>query len=158
MSKTSKNTPKIAQDLSLTFDDVLLRPGPSDVLPSDVEFKTQLTKEIALNIPVLSAAMDTVTEARLAIAMAQEGGIGVIHRNLSFEQQASEVEQVKKFESGMVVNPLTLTPDETLKDALELGERHGFSGFPVVEKSFNSRQAGQARRHIDQSRCAFCHR
>ncbi len=134
---------KIASELSLTFDDVLLRPGPSDVLPSDVDFKTQLTREISLNIPVLSAAMDTVTEARLAIAMAQAGGIGVIHRNLTVEQQAAEVEQVKKFESGMVVNPLTLSPDATLKEALDLGKQHGFSGFPVVEKSPGSSEPGK---------------
>jgi IMP dehydrogenase len=124
---------RIDKDFSLTFDDVLLRPGASDVLPADVDIRTRLTREISLNIPILSAAMDTVTEARLAIAMAQQGGIGVIHRNLAPEEQAREVEQVKKFESGMVVNPLTLAPDATLKDALELGDRHGFSGFPVVE-------------------------
>ncbi len=143
MSSSNKRSPKIAPELSLTFDDVLLRPGPSDVLPSDVEFKTNLTKEISLNIPVLSAAMDTVTEARLAIAMAQEGGIGVIHRNLSNEEQASEVEQVKKFESGMVVNPLTLAPTATLKEALALGAKHGFSGFPVVENPTAPGQPGK---------------
>jgi IMP dehydrogenase len=143
MSSSDNQSTKIAQELSLTFDDVLLRPGPSDVLPSDVDFKTQLTREISLNIPVLSAAMDTVTEARLAIAMAQEGGIGVIHRNLTPEQQASEVAQVKKFESGMVVNPVNLTPDATLKEALELGDRHGFSGFPVVEATSNPGEPGK---------------
>ena len=135
MNSSSPQSRKIASDLSLTFDDVLLCPGPSDVLPSDVQLKTQLTREISLNIPVLSAAMDTVTEARLAIAMAQEGGIGVIHRNMTPEQQAAEVEQVKKFESGMVVNPLTLSPQTSLKEALRLGEKHGFSGFPVVENA-----------------------
>ncbi len=143
MSSSNQKTAKIAPELSLTFDDVLLRPGPSDVLPSDVDFKTSLTKEISLNIPVLSAAMDTVTEARLAIAMAQEGGIGVIHRNLSNEEQASQVAQVKKFESGMVVNPLTLAPTATLKEALALGDKHGFSGFPVVEEPSHPGQPGK---------------
>jgi len=143
MSTSERRSDMIAPEVSLTFDDVLLRPGPSDVLPGDVDIKTRLTKEISLNIPVLSAAMDTVTEARLAIAMAQEGGIGVIHRNMSPEQQAIEAAQVKKFESGMVVNPMTLAPDATLKEALELGKRHGFSGFPVVEAAKKPQQPGK---------------
>ena len=118
---------------AITFDDVLLQPGPSEVLPTEVETATLLTKSIPLNIPLMSAAMDTVTEARLAIAMAQAGGIGVIHRNLSIEEQAGEVAQVKKFESGVVMNPYTISPSATLADLRELKARYGFSGIPVVE-------------------------
>src|SRR5437763_13674684 len=116
----------------LTFDDVLLRPGHSEVLPSDVGVKTRLTRSIALNLPIIASAMDTVTEARMAIAMAQNGGLGVIHRNLDPAQQAAEVRLVKKFESGMVVNPVTIAPDETLADAFALMKKHGISGIPVV--------------------------
>ncbi|MEM9669773.1 MAG: IMP dehydrogenase [Pseudomonadota bacterium] len=118
---------------AITFDDVLLQPGPSEVLPADVDITTQLTKSIPLNIPLMSAAMDTVTEARLAIAMAQSGGIGVIHRNLSIEEQAGEVAQVKKYESGVVMNPYTISPTAKLVDLRELKQRYGFSGIPVVE-------------------------
>ncbi|MBY9067608.1 IMP dehydrogenase [Hyphomonas sp. WL0036] len=118
---------------AITFDDVLLQPGASEVLPADVNVSTLLTKSIPLNIPLLSAAMDTVTEARLAIAMAQAGGIGVIHRNLSIEQQAGEVAMVKKYESGVVMNPVTISPEATLGDLRELKRRTGFSGIPVVE-------------------------
>ncbi len=118
---------------ALTFDDVLLAPGHSEVLPAEVDLRTRLTRHIELNIPIMSAAMDTVTEARLAIAMAQAGGIGVIHRNLTPELQAEQVRQVKKFESGMVVNPVTIGPRATLADALELMRRHAISGIPVVE-------------------------
>ncbi|MEO1476520.1 MAG: IMP dehydrogenase [Pseudomonadota bacterium] len=118
---------------AITFDDVLLQPGPSEVLPADVDITTRLTKSIPLNIPLMSAAMDTVTEARLAIAMAQAGGIGVIHRNLSVEEQAGEVAQVKKYESGVVMNPYTISPSATLADLRELKQRYGFSGIPVVE-------------------------
>ena len=118
---------------ALTFDDVLLVPAASSVLPGQVDTRTRLTKTIELGIPLISAAMDTVTEAALAIAMAQAGGIGVIHRNLTAEEQASQVRRVKKFESGMVVNPLTIGPDATLADALSLMERHHISGIPVVE-------------------------
>jgi IMP dehydrogenase len=118
----------------LTFDDVLLEPGPSSVLPSDVEIGTQLTRRISLNLPIVASAMDTVTESRMAIAMAQAGGLGVIHRNLEPEAQAHEVRQVKKYESGMVMNPITIFPDETLADALELMKRHRISGVPVVER------------------------
>src|SRR5436853_7136382 len=103
---------------ALTFDDVLLVPGRSEVLPSQVDTRTRLTRTVELGIPLISAAMDTVTEAALAIAMAQAGGIGVIHRNLSVEEQADHVRRVKKFESGMVVNPVTIAPDSTLADAL----------------------------------------
>jgi IMP dehydrogenase len=118
---------------ALTFDDVLLQPGHSLVMPGEVDIRTRLTREIELNIPIISSAMDTVTEARLAIAMAQAGGLGVIHRNLTPEQQAEEVRQVKKFESGMVVNPVTIEPDATLADALALMKSHRISGIPVVE-------------------------
>ena len=117
----------------LTFDDVLLEPAASDVLPAQTNVHTRLTKEIALGIPLLSAAMDTVTESRLAIAMAQAGGIGVIHKNFTPEQQAAEVRKVKRYESGMVVDPLTVKPDMTLADIRALMEHHGYSGFPVVE-------------------------
>ncbi len=120
---------------AITFDDVLLQPGVSEVLPADVNVSTFLTKSIALNIPLISAAMDTVTEARLAIAMAQAGGIGVIHRNLSIAEQAGEVAQVKKYESGVVMNPVTIAPTSTLGDLRELKKRSGFSGIPVVEAS-----------------------
>ena len=122
---------------ALTFDDVLLQPGHSMVMPGEVDIRTRLTREIELNIPIISSAMDTVTEARLAIAMAQAGGLGVIHRNLSPEQQAEEVRQVKKFESGMVVNPVTIEPDATLADALALMKAHRISGIPVVEGGGN---------------------
>jgi IMP dehydrogenase len=118
---------------ALTFDDVLLTPGHSDVMPSEVDVKTMITREIGLNIPILASAMDTVTEATMAIAMAQAGGIGVIHRNLDPEQQAAQVRLVKKYESGMVVNPLTIHPEATLADALELMKENKISGVPVVE-------------------------
>lgn len=120
---------------AITFDDVLLQPGASEVLPADVRVSTFLTKAIPLNIPLISAAMDTVTEARLAIAMAQAGGIGVIHRNLSIEQQAGEVAMVKKYESGVVMNPMTISPTEKLGALNELKQRTGFSGVPVVDAS-----------------------
>ncbi len=118
---------------ALTFDDVLLEPGPSEVMPSQVSTIARLTKEITLNIPIISAAMDTVTEAEMAIAMAQNGGIGVLHRNLSVEAQAEHVRRVKRFESGMVVNPLTLTPSATLGEAQKIMADKKISGFPVVE-------------------------
>lgn len=118
---------------ALTFDDVLLLPAASTVLPSQADTRTRLTKSISLGIPIISAAMDTVTEARLAIAMAQAGGIGVLHRNMSPEAQAEQVRQVKKFESGMVINPVIIGPDATLADALAEMQRHGISGIPVVE-------------------------
>jgi len=121
--------------LGLTFDDVLLQPLESTVLPSQADTRTFLTREIPLHIPVLSSAMDTVTEADMAIVMAQLGGIGVLHRNLSVEEQATAVRQVKRFESGMVVNPITMTPEQTLADALELMESHRISGIPIVDKS-----------------------
>ena len=119
--------------LGLTFDDVLLVPGASEVLPSAADTRTRLTRGIGLNIPILSAAMDTVTEADMAIVMAQLGGIGVLHRNLTVEQQADAVRAVKRFESGMVVNPITIAPSATLADARRLMEQHRISGIPVVE-------------------------
>jgi IMP dehydrogenase len=119
--------------LGLTFDDVLLRPAESEVLPSQADTATQVTKAIRLNIPILSSAMDTVTEADMAIVMAQLGGLGVLHRNLSVEEQAAAVRAVKRFESGMVVNPITMHPDQTLAEALELMARHRISGIPIVE-------------------------
>ena len=119
---------------ALTFDDVLLRPAESAVLPAEADTQTRLTRQIRLGIPLISAAMDTVTESRLAIAMAQAGGIGVIHKNLDPERQADEVRRVKKFESGMVINPVTIGPDQPLADALKLMADHAISGIPVVER------------------------
>ncbi len=126
---------------ALTFDDVMLVPAASAVLPGDTDTRTRLTREIELGIPLVSAAMDTVTESALAIALAQAGGIGVIHRNMPIEQQADEVRKVKKFEAGMVVNPVTIHPDETLAEALRLMADHRISGIPVVERS-SGRLAG----------------
>jgi IMP dehydrogenase len=120
---------------ALTFDDVLLKPAASAVLPNQTDIRTRLTRTIELGIPLMSAAMDTVTEAAMAIAMAQVGGIGVIHKNLSAEAQANEVRKVKKFESGMVVNPVTIHPEQTLADALALMSQHQISGIPVVERN-----------------------
>lgn len=117
---------------ALTFDDVLLQPGASDILPQDADLSTRLVRDIRLNIPLISAAMDTVTERNMAIAMAQQGGIGVIHKNMPAADQADQVRAVKRFESGMVVNPITITPERTLADALGLMENHRISGIPVV--------------------------
>jgi len=118
---------------ALTFDDVLLQPGHSEVMPGEANIATRIARDFDLNLPIISSAMDTVTEARLAIAMAQAGGIGVIHRNLTPEEQAEQVHQVKKFESGMVVNPVTISPEAPLSEALGLMKSHGISGIPVVE-------------------------
>jgi len=137
MATNSRDLPREAY----TFDDVLLKPGLSDVLPSDVDIRSRITPNILLNIPIVASAMDTVTEAHMAIAMAQAGGIGVLHRNLDAEAQAAQVRQVKKFESGMVVNPVTIHPDETLADALRLMADHKISGIPVVERG-SGRLAG----------------
>ncbi len=123
---------RISQE-ALTFDDVLLIPGYSEVLPKDVSLKTRLTRDIVLNIPLLSAAMDTVTEARLAIAMAQEGGIGIIHKNMTVEQQAAEVRKVKRYETAIVHDPVTVTADTKIIDLLKRADELGFSGFPVVD-------------------------
>ena len=129
MAATSRDLPREAY----TFDDVLLKPGLSDVLPSDVDIRSRITPNILLNIPIVASAMDTVTEAHMAIAMAQAGGIGVVHRNLEPDLQAAQVRQVKKFESGMVVNPVTIHPGATLADALSLMQEYRISGIPVVE-------------------------
>ncbi|HEY1928114.1 MAG TPA: IMP dehydrogenase [Caulobacteraceae bacterium] len=118
----------------LTFDDVLLEPGPSEVLPTKVSTASRFTRQISLNIPLVSAAMDTVTESRLAIAMAQAGGMGVLHRNLTVDEQADQVREVKRFESGMVINPLTIHPDTTLREIREIKAQRRISGFPVVER------------------------
>jgi IMP dehydrogenase len=127
---------------TLTFDDVLLRPRRSEILPSEAVLATRVTRTISMSIPILSAAMDTVTESRLAIALAQAGGIGVIHRNLTPVEQAQQVVQVKKFESGMVVNPFTLPPTATLGAALDLMSQHGFSGLPVVDQTSGGKLVG----------------
>ncbi|MCG4566151.1 IMP dehydrogenase, partial [Anaerosalibacter bizertensis] len=116
----------------LTFDDVLLLPGKSDVLPREVNISTQLTKKIKLNIPLMSAGMDTVTESRMAIAMAREGGIGVIHKNMSIEEQALEVDRVKRSEHGIITDPFYLSPVHSVSDALELMERYHISGVPIT--------------------------
>ncbi|MBM5782066.1 MAG: IMP dehydrogenase [Pelagibacterales bacterium] len=131
----TKSRKKIIEETpnSLTFDDVLLQPAFSDILPADAQTKTKITKNIELNIPIISSAMDTVTESRLAIAMAQAGGMGCIHKNLSIKEQSDEVRKVKKFESGIVINPLTITPDQTLGDALFIMNQYGISGIPVVK-------------------------
>ncbi|ESQ76248.1 IMP dehydrogenase [Asticcacaulis sp. AC402] len=121
----------------LTFDDVLLEPGPSEVMPTQVETKTRFTRELSLNIPLVSSAMDTVTEARLAVAMAQSGGMGIVHRNLTNEQQADEIRAVKRFESGMVINPITIHPDTKLAEVRDIIARRSISGFPVVERETN---------------------
>src|SRR6185503_11211283 len=118
---------------ALTFDDVLIRPGLSEVLPSDVDVRSRITRSIPLNLPIVASAMDTVTESQMAIAMAQAGGLGVIHRNMEPHEQAAQVRQVKKFESGMVVNPLTIGPQATLQEALDLMKENHISGIPVVE-------------------------
>src|SRR5229473_3564272 len=118
---------------ALTFDDVLLVPAYSEVVPTQVSTQTQLTRNITLSTPLMSAAMDTVTEARLAIAMAQQGGLGVVHRNLSIEQQAGEIDKVKRSESGMIVDPVTITPEQTIADALEVMRRYKISGVPVTK-------------------------
>src|SRR5436305_2314736 len=117
---------------ALTFDDVLLKPGLAELLPSDADIRSRITRDIPLNIPIVASAMDTVTEAKMAIAMAQAGGLGVLHRNMEPEEQAAQVRQVKKFESGMVVNPLTIGPRASLQQALDLMKENRISGIPVV--------------------------
>ena len=138
----------------LAFDDVLLRPGLSAVMPSATNIGTQLTRAIRLNLPIISAAMDTVTEARLAIAMAEAGGIGVIHRNLQPADQAEEVRKVKRFESGMVVDPITIFPDATLADALGLMRRASISGIPGG-RARGGWKTCEAYRHSHQPRRAL---
>ena len=147
---TRPRTPPLARGEvrpeGLTFDDVLLVPAESSVLPNDVRTATRLTRTIALEIPIVSAAMDTVTEARLAIALAREGGIGILHRNLSIADQVAEVDKVKRSESGMIVEPVTLRPDDSVADALELMERYRISGVPITDDD------GRARRDPDEPR------
>jgi IMP dehydrogenase len=135
MATNSRDLPREAY----TFDDVLLKPGLSDVMPSEVDIRSRITPNILLNIPIVASAMDTVTEAHMAIAMAQAGGIGVLHRNLDPDAQAAQVRQVKRFESGMVVNPVTIDPQASLADALTLMQEHHISGIPVVEGAGNGR-------------------
>ena len=118
---------------ALTFDDVLLVPAHSEVLPKDTSLSTQFTRNIRLNLPLVSAAMDTVTEARLAIAIAQEGGIGIVHKNLTAQQQAAEVARVKRYESGVLRDPVVITPTHTVRQVMALSEQLGVSGFPVVD-------------------------
>src|SRR5262244_3023292 len=118
---------------ALTFDDVLLLPAHSDVVPAQANTQTQITRNIRLNIPIISAAMDTVTESHMAIALAQQGGLGVIHRNLSIEQQAEEVDKVKRSESGMIVDPVTMSPDDKVSDALEVMRKYKISGVPITK-------------------------
>ncbi|MGD9767724.1 MAG: IMP dehydrogenase [Pseudolabrys sp.] len=138
MARLSPEAPREA----FTFDDVLLKPALSDVMPSDVDIRSRITRSISVNIPILASAMDTVTEAQMAIAMAQAGGIGVLHRNMDPADQAAQVRQVKKFESGMVVNPLTIHPDATLAEALQLMADHRISGIPVVEAGHPGKLVG----------------
>src|SRR2546423_953772 len=118
---------------ALTFDDVLLLPARSDVVPAQVNTQTRLSRNITLNIPIISAAMDTVTESRLAIAIAQQGGLGIVHRNLTIEQQAGEVDKVKRSESGMIVDPITMSPDDQVSEALEVMRRYRISGVPITK-------------------------
>ncbi len=139
----AQGPPTLDSGVALTFDDVLLVPGPSEILPSAADVRTQVTSSISLNIPIISSAMDTVTESRLAIAMAQEGGVGVIHRNLAPEEQARQVAQVKKYESGIVLNPVTIHPDATLREALDIMAEHSISGVPVVETPKNGSTKGR---------------
>ena len=141
MAAISKDPPREAY----TFDDVLLKPGLSDVLPSDVDIRSHITSNIQLNIPIVASAMDTVTKSSMAIAMAQAGGIGVLHRNLEPDAQAAQVRQVKKFESGMVVNPVTINPEATLADALALMQEHHISGIPVVEGGNGQQHKGPGK-------------
>ena len=119
---------------AITFDDVLLEPAKSDVVPSEVDITTRLTAKVALNIPLLSAAMDTVTDSRMAIAMAQQGGMGIIHKNMSIEAQAEEMDRVKRSESGMIVNPITMSPDQKIHEAMEVMKKYRISGLPITSK------------------------
>jgi IMP dehydrogenase len=139
----AQGPPALDSGVALTFDDVLLVPAASEILPSQADVSTQLTRDIRLSIPVISSAMDTVTEARLAIAIAQEGGVGVIHRNLGPEEQARQVAQVKKYESGIVLNPVTIHPGATLREALAMMAEHAISGVPVVEEPRNGSDKGR---------------
>ena len=133
-ASAAREAPIWSAAAGLTFDDVLLRPGRSDVLPHDVDTSSYVTRAIRVNLPIVSSPMDTVTEARMAIAIAREGGLGVIHRNLSIEDQAAEVDKVKRSEAGMIVEPVTLRPDDRLADAQAVMERYHISGVPIVEE------------------------
>lgn len=124
----------------LTYDDVLLKPGLSEILPSQAKLESRFSRNIKLNIPVVSAAMDTVTEAPTAIVMAQLGGIGVIHKNMSIDRQAREVEKVKKYEAGMILNPITVEIEATLQRVVEITQRHNITGVPVVDKNKKTRR------------------
>jgi len=138
--KTETTTERLTSatvETALTFDDVLLRPRHSDTLPREVDVSTRLTRRIPLNLPLLSAAMDTVTESRMAIAMAQLGGIGIVHKNLDIQAQASEVDRVKRSESGMIVNPITLSPEARVCQALELMRKYRISGVPITSDGRN---------------------
>src|SRR4249920_950360 len=132
---SDKNNPAKFFGEGLTFDDVLLMPGYSQVLPRDVEIRSKLTKDITLNVPLLSAAMDTVTEANLAIALAREGGLGILHKNMSIEKQAEQVRKVKRSESGLIIDPITLLADSTIGDALKLMKENRIGGIPIVDKN-----------------------
>ena len=132
---STDNNPNKFFGEGLTFDDVLLLPGYSQVLPRDVQIKTKLTKEISLNVPMLSAAMDTVTEANLAIALAREGGLGMLHKNMSIEEQAAQVRKVKRSESGLILDPVTLQANATIGDALKLMRENKIGGIPIVDKA-----------------------
>ncbi len=121
------------EKLALTFDDVLIRPNYSEVLPRDTDLATQLTSTIRLNIPLISAAMDTVTEFQLAIGIAQEGGLGIIHKNFSIDDQSAQVNRVKKYESGFINDPITISPDKTIHELLEITRKNNSSGVPVVD-------------------------
>src|ERR671924_1488583 len=122
--------------LGITFDDVLLEPGYSEVVPKEVDVRTQLTRNVRLNIPVLSSPMDTVTESELAIALAQEGGLGIIHKNLSVAQQTREVDKVKRSENGIITDPITLPPNETVATARQIMQQHNISGVPITEDGY----------------------
>ena len=130
MGEINRQPDKFAKE-GLTFDDVLLIPAESDVLPADVDLKSRLARDIVLNTPIMTAAMDTVTESRMAIAIAREGGIGVIHKNMSIEQQAQEVDRVKRSENGVIVNPFFLSPEHLVSDANDLMARYKISGVPI---------------------------
>ena len=153
----AQGPPALDSGVALTFDDVLLVPGASEILPSQADVATQVTRSIRLNIPVISSAMDTVTEARLAIAMAQEGGVGVIHRNLAPEEQARQVAQVKKYESGIVLNPVTIHPGASLREALALMAEHSHLRRARRGDAAERLRQGPPRRHPDQPRRALCH-
>ena len=131
--------------LALTFDDVLLQPGHSEIMPAQVDISTRLTADIRLALPILSAAMDTVTESRLAIAMAQEGGIGIIHKSMTVEQQAAQVLAVKKYESGVVKDPITIEASATIRDLLDIKQQHNISGVPVLAPTRRSSSKAPTR-------------